>query len=107
MISVGQNVAVLQIVLKKTRATAGGTKQKILNNISRQRGRHTVYVPGVLPDTLPHGDEYCSGDEAVLDDEGEEVGARVLHDVAHEGRAAARVVAREVHHARPDQVVVV
>ena len=64
-------------------------------------------APRVLSDALPHGDEDCGGDEAVLDDEGEEVGRGVLHDVPHEGSPTARVVAREVHHARPDQVVVV
>ena len=64
-------------------------------------------APRVLSDALPHGDEDRGGDEAVLDDEGEEVGRGVLRDVPHEGRPAARVVAREVHHASPDQVVVV
>ena len=66
-----------------------------------------ICAPWVLADALPHGDEHGGGDEAVLDDEGEEVGTGVLHDVPHEGRPPARVVAREVHHARPDEVVVV
>ena len=45
--------------------------------------------PGVLADVSPHGVDDGGRDEAVLDDEGVEVGSGVLEDVAHDVVAAA------------------
>ena len=45
--------------------------------------------PGVLADVSPHGVDDGGRDEAVLDDEGVEVGSGVLEDVPHDVVAAA------------------
>ena len=55
-------------------------------------------VPGVFPDISPHRKKYCGRDEAVLNDEGEEIGARVLDYVAHDEVPAASEVVCEVDH---------
>ena len=57
-----------------------------------------VRLPRISSNVSPHREQDGCGDEAVLDDEGEEIGSRVLDDVAHDEVPAAGEVVREVDH---------
>lgn len=49
---------------------------------------------GMTSDVFPHHIDDGSPDEAVLDDEREEIGRRLLNDLSHYVDSSARIVAR-------------
>jgi hypothetical protein len=63
------------------------------------------FVPGIFPDIFPHRKEHCGRDETVLNDEGEEIWARVLDDVTHDEVPAAGEVVGEVDHALTAELI--
>ena len=67
-----------------------------MNGSVRER---SGFEPGVLSDVPPHGEQDGRRNEAVLDDEGEEIGPGVLDDVAHDEVAAAGEVVGKMDHA--------
>ncbi len=64
-----------------------------------------IFLPGIFPNIFPHRKENCGRDETVLNDEGEEIGARVLDDVTHDEVPAAREVVGEVDHALTAELI--
>ena len=55
-------------------------------------------VPRILSNIFPHCKEHCCRYEAVLDDEGEEVGPGVLDNVTHDEVTATGEVVGQVNH---------